>query len=154
MSPPSRPTCPHARAPLSLYLDGEAGPLLRLRLRWRLARCEACRAALAELSAADRLVSGLTMEVDPEAEARLLSRARALSAGEPRVRSGRRRWLPVALPAAAAAAALVAVVGYRLVAPPPESALYEELPLFEEMDLIDQLDLVRHLDEIREVQLD
>jgi len=152
--PDTAAPCGHPREPLSLLLDGEAGVLLRLRLRWRLARCGACRAALAELAAADRLVAGVEMAVDPEAEARLLDRARALAPEAPPVpRRQRRRWLPVAVPLAVSAA-VVALVGLRFVAPPPETALYDELPLFEEMDLIAQLDLVRHLDEIEEVRLD
>jgi len=147
--------CGHPREPLSLLLDGEAGLLLRLGLRWRLGRCRVCRGALAELAAADRLVAGVVMEVDPEAEGRLLDRARAL-APEATAAPRRRRWLPVAVPlvASAAVAAVVAVVGVRLLAPPPETALYEELPLFEEMELIAELDLVQHLDQIEEVQLD
>jgi len=146
--------CGHPRDSLSLWLDGEAGMVLRLRLRWRLARCGACRAALAELAAADRLVAGVEMTVDPGAEARLLDRARALAPPSP-VASPvrRRRWLSVGVPLAASAA-VVAVVGMRVFAPPPETAFYEELPLFEEMELIAELDLVQHLDEIEEVRLD
>ncbi len=143
--------CGHPREHLSLWLDGEAGPLLRLHLRRRLARCGGCRAALAELAAADSMVSGVEMVVDPHAEARLLARARAL--GSPSAPARRRRWLPIVVPLAASAA-VVAVVGVRLLAPPPEVALYEELPLFEEMELIAELDLVQYLDEIQEVRLD
>ncbi len=152
--PDTAAPCGHPREPLSLWLDGEAGPLLRLRLRWRLARCSSCRAALAELAAADRLVTGVEMAVDPEAEARLLARARGL--GSPAaVAPRRRRWLPLVVPlAGTAAVAAVTLVGVRLLAPPPEVALYEELPLFEEMELIAELDLVQHLHEIEGVQLD
>jgi len=149
--------CGHPRAPLSLFLDGEAGLLLSLRLRWRLARCGACRAALAELAGADRLAAALAMAVDPAAEQRLLARARALAAPVV-VAPARRPRLRVALPVAASVALVVvaAVVGERerLFAPPPESTLVAELPLFEEMELIAELDLVRHLHEVEEVRLD
>ena len=147
--------CGHPRAPLSLFLDGEAGLLLSLRLRWRLARCGACRAALAELAGADRLAAALAMAVDPVAEQRLLARARALAAPVV-VAPARRPRLRVALPVAASVALVVvaAVVGERLFAPPPESTLVAELPLFEEMELIAELDLVRHLHEVEEVRLD
>ncbi|NCO56913.1 MAG: hypothetical protein COZ96_01985 [Nitrospirae bacterium CG_4_8_14_3_um_filter_70_85] len=147
--------CGHPRAPLSLFLDGEAGLLLSLRLRWRLARCGACRAALAELAGADRLAAALAMAVDPAAEQRLLARARALAVPVV-VAPARRPRLRVALPVAASVALVVvaAVVGERLFAPPPESTLVAELPLFEEMELIAELDLVRHLHEVEEVRLD
>jgi len=149
--------CGHPRAPLSLFLDGEAGLLLSLRLRWRLARCGACRAALAELAGADRLAAALAMAVDPVAEQRLLARARARALAAPVVVApARRPRLRVALPVAASVALVVvaAVVGERLFAPPPESTLVAELPLFEEMELIAELDLVRHLHEVEEVRLD
>jgi len=151
--PDTAAPCGHPRELLSLLLDGEAGILLRLRLRRRLARCGGCRAALAELAAADRLVAGVEMEVDPQAETRLLARARVLAPAAAVPRRRRRWWLPVAVPLAASVA-VVAVVGVHLLTPPPETALYDELPLFEEMELIAQLDLVRHLDEIEEVRLD
>lgn len=162
--------CPHPREPLSLYLDGEGGPLLRMQVALRLRRCAACRAALVELRAADQWAAAVAVEPSPGLEEALLATARAIgapmgrdnvaevgadfAAGLPPARI-RWYWRPV-LGAAATVAVVIAVgIGNGWWASRPGDELfYTDLALFEEMDLIARLDMVEHFDEIQGVRLD